>query len=221
MLGEPELEKLETRIAELKEQEVEASDFDKDRIRYRIGTLTGGVATIFAGGATSIEAKERYDRVVDAVSAVRSAMEMGVVPGGGVTLVHISNSFSDSKMSPGSIFYKALKKPFLQILENGGFLVKTGSEERYLSLVGEQLRKEGDPSSFIVVNAINDTFVDWYKAGILDPVKVTLTALETSLSAAQLLMTLGGIVVNQVSEGEEQVTSMQNGILKAMNGEVE
>src|ERR1019366_4671664 len=89
IFGKPELELVEKRKDELKAQQDGASDFDCDRLRYRIGQLTGSIATIYAGGATAVEANERHARAVDSVSAVRAATQEGVIPGGGAALAWI------------------------------------------------------------------------------------------------------------------------------------
>jgi len=210
MMGEPEQEKVETRIAELKAQMEGASEFDRSKIRYRVGRLTGGVATIYAGGATALEAKERYARVVDAVSAVRSAMDMGVVPGGGCTLLSISRALSRQE-GAAEIFADALEKPFWQILDNAGMSDDVDPDDIGISAV---LNKS---PPFKVYNALTGEYVEWWDAGILDPAKVTITALENALSVAQLLMTLGGLIVEESNEDAEKIQSMQDGLMKAIN----
>lgn len=211
----PNIDAVEERIAALKEQMEGATEFDKDKFRYRISQLTGGVATIYAGGATALEAKERHARVVDAVSAVRSAMDLGVVPGGGSTLLHISRTLPAE--GPGAILAKALKKPFVQILMNAG--VASNREEALF--IGNNAGQSED-GQFVVYDALKREAVEFWSSGIFDPAKVTLSALENSLSVAQLLMTLGGVVAISFSEGEQQVKAMQEGLVKAINnGELE
>jgi chaperonin GroEL len=211
----PDLEAVEDRIAALKEQMEGASEFDKDKYRYRISQLTGGVATIYAGGATALEAKERHARVVDAVSAVRSAMDFGVVPGGGTTLLHVSRMLPSQ--GPSQILAKALKRPFIQILINAG--VASNPEEALF--IGNEAGQRED-GTFVVYDALKREAVEFWSSGIFDPAKVSLSALENSLSVAQLLMTLGGVVSMSFSEGEQQVKAMQEGLVKAINnGELE
>lgn len=215
LMTAPNIEAVEERISALKEQMSGCSEFDKDKLRYRISQLTGGVATIYAGGATALEAKERHARVVDAVSAVRSAMELGVVPGGGSTLLHVSRMLPAD--GPASILTKALKKPFVQILLNAG--VASNPEEALF--IGNSAGRSED-GSFVVYDALKREAVEFWSSGIFDPAKVTLSALENSLSVAQLLMTLGGVVAISFSEGEQQVKAMQEGLVKAINnGELE
>lgn len=211
----PDLDAVEERIKSLKEQMEGSSEFDKDKYRYRISQLTGGVATIYAGGATALEAKERHARVVDAVSAVRSAMELGVVPGGGSTLLHVSRQLPLE--GSGSILRKALSKPFVQILLNAG--VAANTEEALFNGNSVGINEAGE---FMVFDALKHTTTEFWASGIFDPAKVTLSALENSLSVAQLLMTLGGVIAMNVSEGEMQVKAMQEGLVKAINnGELE
>jgi len=211
----PDIDAVEERIAALKEQMSGVSEFDKDKLRYRISQLTGGVATIYAGGATALEAKERHARVVDAVSAVKSALDLGVVPGGGTTLLHVSRTLPE--VGPAQILSKSLKKPFVQILLNAG--VASNPEEALFIGNDAGRRKDGD---FFVYDALKREPVEFWTSGIFDPAKVTLSALENSLSVAQLLMTLGGVVAINISEGEQQVRAMQEGLVKAINnGELE
>lgn len=212
--AEPDVTKIEARIEELKKQMDSASDFDKDRIRYRIGQLNGGVATVFAGGVTALEAKERHARVVDAISAVRSAMELGVVPGGGATLLYIASKLNQT--GPEGILRRSLMVPFAQILKNAGAITKNSPKEEESAVIDDVGPTE---DGFMVFDALDMKYVDWWRAGILDPAKVTLTALENALSVAQLLMTLGGLVALSHSEGEQQVKAMQEGLMRAINQE--
>lgn len=208
LLGEPDQEKIEVRINELKQQMEGSSEFDKSMIRYRIGRLTGGIATIYAGGKTALEAKERHARVVDAVSAVRSAQELGVIPGCGFVLAEIAARICEKKTcyeAVESIFERALEVPFKRILENAGLPVPNPID--WTEENGEGM----------VPNAITGEAVHWYEGGILDPVKVTITALENALSVSQLLMTLGGLIVDESTEEVEKIKQMQQGLLSAIN----
>ena len=203
VFGSPDEDLVAVRISDLKKQMEGASEFDQDLLRYRIGRLTGGVATIYAGGITALESRERHARVVDAVSSVRSAIELGVVPGGGCTLLMIGESMVG--IGPERIFHEALKVPFIQILENAG-VTKT-SAEIDIGVVD---------SRFYVYNALNQTRVEWWEAGIMDPAKVTLMALENALSVSKQLMTLGGVICFEKNEGTEQVKAIQDGLMKAI-----
>jgi chaperonin GroEL len=269
ILTEPDVEAVEKRTHELQEQLDKASDFDADRIRYRMGQLRGGIATVYAGGATAVEAKERHARVVDAISAVRSAMREGVVPGGGAVLAEISKRYEHCEpYDPRSIFAEALKIPFRQILQNAGVLHETPAVEvldairldmqEYVSPVGfwtrikrwlrkifvgearlvlsapgvpkfdeflqqigyslraRMLAAQGEDPDFIVYDALRREFTDWYEGGIMDPMLVTVSALENALSVAQLLMTLGGIMVSNPNENEQTALAMQENLIKAV-----
>jgi len=209
LLGSPEQQSIEKRINELKMQQQGVSEFDKDLIRYRIGRLTGGVATIYAGGKTALEARERHSRVVDAISSVRSAMELGVVPGGGALLAKIGESFEKEPLGPIKIFSEALQEPISQILENAGI-----TEQEWSGKLGYGV---GDKSNFMVYDALDRKIVEWWSGGIMDPAKVTIAAVENALSVATLLMTLGGVIVENRSETEQQVKTMQEGLMQAVN----
>jgi chaperonin GroEL len=222
--NEADTARVQGRIQDLQDQIKAAdNDFDKDRYRYRVGQLTGGVATILAGGPTSFEAKERHARVVDAVSAVRSAMEMGVVPGGGSALLYVASQLSLD--GPEGIFKRALMVPFSQILRNAGAIHK--DENGNESVVVAPGEKDGDigptldGQKFLVFDALTMTYIDWWESGIMDPTKVSLTALENALSVAQLLMTLGGVVAFSSNEDEQRIQQMQNAMVRAMKQETD
>ena len=215
-MTEPNQEDIEKRMGEIKEQMSSASEFDQDKYRFRLGQLTGGIATIYSGGPTSFEAKERRDRVVDAVSAVRSAVEQGVVPGGGATLLQISKELSFEKPS-NEIFATALKKPFTQILLNSG--VASNEEEALFNGKSVGLKTTSEGKTFTVFDALKRTQVEFWESGIFDPAKVTISAIQNALSVAQLLMTTGGAIARQVSQGEEELQQMQKSIMKTMDME--
>lgn len=212
ILGEPVLERVDQRITELKAQMTDpaTSEFDREMIRYRIGRMTGGVATIYAGGASALEAKERHARVVDAISAVRSAIQQGAVPGGGATLAVISSTLKNTGIE--SVLGEAILAPFYRILENVGLQNQD---------IVDILKKIGPNESgeFMVYDALSQKLVNWWEAGILDPARVTLSALENALSVAQLLMTLGGVIGTEFSEDEQRIKMMQDGILKRVEEE--
>ncbi len=220
----PDENAVTSRIAELKGQMEGSSEFDCDRLRYRIGQLTGGVATVFAGGSTAFEAKERRDRVVDAVSAVRSAIDQGVVPGGGAALLHVSRQLPTTGFN--QILSKALTRPFTQILLNSG----VASNEEEALFIGNQVGLEESSRTlpdgqteivenprFFVYDALKREVTEFWASGIFDPAKVTITALQNALSVAQLLMTCGGAISRQPSEGESQIREMQKGLMQAMS----
>ncbi|MCG3175443.1 MAG: 60 kDa chaperonin 1 [Candidatus Omnitrophica bacterium] len=173
------------RIRQLRElKKLAESPYDAQVISDRIAALAGGVAKIGVGGTTEFEIKERYDRMEDALNAARAAIQEGVIPGGGITLFKISQ-----KLKPNSIGNKilesALKAPFLQILENIGLSLESLSEAEL-----QELSKDNHVYD-ARLKKVEDSFV----AGIIDPVKVTRTALENAVSIASLLSTAGGGII--------------------------
>jgi chaperonin GroEL len=171
------------RISELKEARDRAQNkSDRDFINDRIASLSGGVGVIYVGGDSDIEQKELYDRIEDAVCAVRSALEEGILPGGGVSLYKSSAYMDDEGCSIASrILCDALRAPMLQILENAG-LVMQNDEILY-----EVFEDNG-------VDAKSGNKVNMYKAGIIDPAKVTKNALKNAVSVASTILTTNAIV---------------------------
>lgn len=204
---------IEARIEDLKSQMEGASEFDCDKLRYRIGRLTGGVATIFAGGATALEAQERRDRVVDAVSAIRSAMDLGVVPGGGATLLQVARELPDTGAYP--ILKQALKAPFIQILMNAGVASSRDEAMALASQVGL-----GESGEFTVYDALKKETVEFWASGIFDGGKTVIHALQNAFSVAQLLMTTGGAIAFSMSDGEDQAKAMQKTLMSLQNGDL-
>jgi chaperonin GroEL len=176
---------IQARCTQLRAQvEETASDYDKEKLQERLAKLAGGVAIIRVGGATEVEVKERKDRVDDAMHATRAAVEEGVVPGGGVTLLYASQALgglnpenNDQKVGI-DIVRRALQAPARQIFENAG---ADGSV-----IVGKLLEKGNANHGF---DAQNGTYVDMVSAGIIDPAKVVRLALQGAASIAGLLVT--------------------------------
>jgi chaperonin GroEL len=178
------------RIDQLKAQrETAESDYDSAIISDRIAALSEGIAKIGVGGLTDLEVKEKYHRIEDAINAARAAIEEGVVPGGGATLLRISELLPDNTTGY-RILKTALKAPFKQILENLG---KTDEE---INSVINQIYANVTQ----VFDGNTNSFVDALEAGVIDPVKVTKTALSNAVSICSLLSTSGGaIVINRKS----------------------
>jgi chaperonin GroEL len=184
------------RIAQLRAQiEETTSDYDKEKLQERLAKLAGGIAVIRVGGATEIEVKDRKDRVDDAVHATRAAVEEGIVPGGGVTLLHaikvleaLAADNNDQKVGI-NIVKKALQSPVRQIAENSGV---DGS------IVVGKLQDSSDPNWGY--DAQNGEFTDLIKAGIIDPAKVVRIALQDAASIAGLLITTEAMVAERPSE---------------------
>jgi len=173
------------------------SDYDREKLQERLAKLSGGVAVVYAGAATESEMKERKDLIDDAVHATRAAAQEGVVPGGGVTFLHcieavrkvMSKAKGDEKVGV-EIVVKALESPTRQIVEN------TGSDGGVV--VADILEKGGN----IGYNASTGEYVDMVSAGIIDPAKVSRTALQNAASVASLLLTTD-LMVTEFKDDDE------------------
>jgi chaperonin GroEL len=194
---------IQARIETIRAQiEKTTSDYDREKLQERLAKLTGGVAVIKAGAATETEMKERKDLIEDAVHATRAAAEEGVVPGGGVSLLHALEAVrkvrdkarGDEKIGV-DIVLKALPSPTAQIVANTG---QDGSV-----VVAEILEKGNN----IGYNAATGQFVDMVQAGIIDPAKVTRTALQNAASVAGLLLTTELMVTEYDEKATEQVAA--------------
>lgn len=178
--GQGDEDEILNRVQQLKALKSRAeSPYDAQVISDRIAALTQGIAKIGVGGATELEIKEKYDRIEDALNAARAAIQEGIVPGGGATLLRIAELLPGQTVGE-RILKKALKAPFYQILENIGRQADFGKIEEILETENQ------------VYDARNNKIVDSLQAGIIDPVKVTRTALENATSIAALLSTAGG-----------------------------
>ena len=177
-------DEIEGRVAQIRQQiEGTTSDYDREKLQERLAKLAGGVAVIKVGGATEIEVKEKKDRVDDALNATRAAVEEGIVPGGGVALLHASKTLkakgeNDDQEAGVNIVRRALQAPIRQIAENAGV---EGS-----IVVGKVLEQKSPSFGY---DAQNDTYVDLVSKGIIDPAKVVRTALQDAASVAGLLIT--------------------------------
>tara|TARA_R110002094_G_scaffold55731_2_gene66665 strand:- start:2 stop:1627 length:1626 start_codon:yes stop_codon:yes gene_type:complete len=181
------------RVSQIRTQiEDTTSDYDKEKLQERLGKLAGGVAVIKVGGATEIEVKERKDRVDDALNATRAAVQEGVVPGGGVALVHAGKVLAgltgdNADQTAGiAIIRKALQAPLRQIAENAGV---DGSV-----VAGKIV--ENDSKTF-GYDAQLDQYGDMLKAGVIDPTKVVRIALQYAASVAGLLVTTEAMVADR------------------------
>lgn len=164
---------------------------DRDAVKERIASLTGGVGVIYVGGNSDIEQKEKFDRVDDAVCAVRSALEEGILPGGGLALFNIADkissktddvfdSLSVNEYVARQILSKAIEAPLLQILENAG---KDGFDI--------MIKSNGGNHGYDVKNEV---YGDMFKMGIIDPLKVTKNALENAVSVATTVLSTNAII---------------------------
>ena len=195
--GGGEEKKIKARVSLIESQiGLAKSDFDKDDLKKRLAKLAGGVAVIYVGAATETEMKDKKARVDDAVNATRAAIEEGVIPGGGIALLKAipeleKLSLPEDQKIGVDIIKKALEEPAKQIAINAG---KEGS------VVVERLKKE---TGYIGYNAKKDVYEDLVKAGVIDPVKVTRTALQNAASIAGMLLTTDALVVDIPEKKDE------------------
>ena len=186
-------DKIQGRIKEIKGAiEKTTSDYDKEKLQERLAKLAGGVAVINVGAATESEMKEKKARVEDALHATRAAVEEGIVPGGGVALIRAQKSLKNLKLSEHDeqigvdIIRRAIEEPMRMIVQNAG-----GEG----SIVVEKIRQSKD--SNYGYNALTDNYEDLVVAGIIDPTKVTRTALQNAASIAGLLLTTEALIVEK------------------------
>jgi chaperonin GroEL len=180
---------IQGRIKSIKAQvEETTSDFDKEKLQERLAKLAGGVAVIKVGAATEVEQKEKKHRIEDALSATKAAVEEGIVAGGGTVLLNAQKKLDgglglkDDQLTGVNIVRKSLEEPVKQICINSG---KEGS------VIVEEVRK-GKPG--FGYDALNDKFVNMFEAGIVDPAKVTRSALQNAASIAAMVLTTEAMV---------------------------
>jgi chaperonin GroEL len=203
--GAGESDKIKGRIDEIRVAiDKSTSDYDKEKLQERLAKLAGGVAIINVGAATETEMKEKKARVEDALHATRAAVEEGIVPGGGVALLRIQTKLADVQVDDADekigveIVRRALEEPIRQIVENAGM---EGS------IVVDKVRSSNSPT--FGYNAQTDTYEDLVEAGVIDPTKVTRTALQNAASIASLLITTECVVVE--SKEEDKAPAMPGG----------
>jgi chaperonin GroEL len=182
---------IEGRIKQLRSQIDETtSDYDREKLQERLAKLAGGVAVIRVGAATETEMKEKKARVEDAMHATRAAVEEGIVPGGGVALLRASDALKTLKMDGDeqigvNIVRRACEEPLRQIVVN------SGTEG---AIVVGKVRENDNPN--FGYNAATDTYEDLVKAGVIDPTKVTRTALQNAASIASLMLTTEAMIAD-------------------------
>jgi len=194
--GEGKAEDIQNRIKQIKAQLEETdSEFDAEKLQERLAKLSGGVAVIQVGAATETELKERKLRIEDALAATRAAVEEGIVPGGGTVLVDsipavekLLETAEGDERTGISIIVRALEEPVRQIAANAGL---EGS------VIVEKVREEADGIGF---DALNERYVNMIEAGIVDPTKVTRSALQNASSVAAMVLTTEGAVVDVEKE---------------------
>ncbi|MGD6743826.1 chaperonin GroEL [Streptomyces sp. BH106] len=199
-------EDVQGRVAQIKaEIENTDSDWDREKLQERLAKLAGGVCVIRVGAATEVELKEKKHRLEDAISATRAAVEEGIVSGGGSALVHASKVLDDSLGKEGdeatgvAVVRRAVVEPLRWIGENAG-------QEGYVIVSKVKELEKGSG-----YNAATGEYVDLVKAGVIDPVKVTRSALENAASIASLLLTTETLVVEKPAEEEPEAAGHGHG----------
>jgi chaperonin GroEL len=194
--GAGEDDKIQGRVKEIKSAiDKSTSDYDKEKLQERLAKLAGGVAVINVGAATESEMKEKKARVEDALHATRAAVEEGIVPGGGVAFIRAQKALKGLKLEESDeqigveIVRRAIEEPMRMIVQNAG-----GEG----SIIVEKVRAAKEAN--FGYNALSDTYEDLVQAGVIDPTKVTRTALQNAASIAGLLLTTEAIVVEKKEE---------------------
>jgi chaperonin GroEL len=189
-------DKIQGRIKEIKAAiEKTTSDYDKEKLQERLAKIAGGVAVINVGAATESEMKEKKARVEDALHATRAAVEEGIVPGGGVAFVRAQKALKSLKLEDSDeqigvgIISRAIEEPIRMIVQNAG-----GEG----SIVIEKVRNSKEPN--FGYNALTDEYENLVEAGVIDPTKVTRTALQNAASIAGLLLTTEALIVEKKEE---------------------
>ena len=185
-----------------KEIETTTNDFDKEKLQERLAKLGGGVAVINVGAATEVEMKERLERVKDAVEATKAAREEGIVPGGGVTLVRAAKALTKLKAANSdeavgiNIIKTALVEPLRWIALNAG--VEAG-------WVIKEIESKNDDTGF---NVMTSEFESMLTSGIVDPAKVTRSAVENATSVAIMVITTEALVAEKADENKNPMSGM-------------
>lgn len=195
---------INARINQIKAQIAETtSDYDREKLQERLAKLSGGVAVIKVGAATETEMKEKKDRVDDALSATKAAVEEGIVIGGGAALIHATNrikiDLEGDELIGANIVRRAIKAPIRQISENAGF--DAGVIVNTIETCKDENRG---------FDAASGEYVDMYEAGIIDPVKVERVALQNAVSVASMLLTTEA-TISDIKEDKADMPAMPMG----------
>ncbi|MCF8360371.1 MAG: chaperonin GroEL [Prolixibacteraceae bacterium] len=197
--GSGETDLISARVAQIKKQiETTTSDYDKEKLQERLAKLAGGVAVLYVGAASEIEMKEKKDRVDDALSATRAAVEEGIVPGGGVTYIRAIPSLegltgeNEDETTGIEIVKRAIEEPLRQIVNNAG---KEGA------VIVQKVKEGKDDFGY---NARTDEFQNLYESGVIDPAKVARIALENAASIAGMFLTTESVLAD-IKEDEPQM----------------
>ena len=209
--GKGKKDEVKARIAQIKAQiETTTSDYDKENFRKRLAKLSGGVAVIKVGAVSEVEMKEKKDRVDDALSATKAAVEEGIVAGGGIALIRASQKVSLNLVGDYLIGYDIIKRaisaPLKQIAENAGFDAGV--------VVNEIEKSKKDSYGF---DAASGEYVDMLEKGIIDPLKVARIALQNAVSVSSLLLTTEA-TINEVKEDKPAPAMPDMGGMGGMGG---
>lgn len=194
IVAEGNEEKVKSRCEQIRRQLDETeSSYDKEKLQERLAKLSGGVAVIKVGAATETEMKDKKLRLEDAINATKAAVEEGIVPGGGTTLAHLApmlegwanSNLKNEELTGANIVVRALTAPLMRIAENAG---QNGA------VIAERVKEKDFNVGY---NAVNGEFVDMFEAGIVDPAKVTRSALQNAASIAGMVLTTECIVVDK------------------------
>ena len=209
--GDGDKKTINARVNQIKTQiESTTSDYDKEKLQERLAKLAGGVAVLYVGAATEVEMKEKKDRVDDALAATRAAVEEGIVPGGGVSIVRATHVLSKIKTENNdeqtgvNIIKRAVEEPLRQIVANAGL---EGS------VIVAKVKEGKKDFGF---NAKTETFESLYKAGVIDPAKVVRVALENASSVAGMLLTTECVISNIKEENPAPIPPMGGGGMPGM-----
>jgi len=195
------------RVNQIKAQiEATTSDYDREKLQERLAKLAGGVAVLYVGAPTEVEMKEKKDRVDDALAATRAAVEEGIVPGGGVALIRSIETLdklkgdNEDELTGIQIVKRAAEEPLRQIIANAG-----GEG----AVIVQKVREGKDDFGY---NARTETFEKLYKAGVIDPTKVTRIAVENAASIASMLLTTECVIADQPEENPPAMGGMPGGM---------
>jgi len=206
--GKGEMKAIQGRIEQIRSQiDSTTSDYDREKLQERLAKLAGGVAIIRVGAATEVELKEKKHRVEDALSATRAAVEEGIVPGGGVTLVRSAKALDGIDIDRGTdeatgvrIVGAALTEPLKQLVRNaggdGGVIIR------------ELEQRTDSKTSALGYNVLTGEFVDLFEAGIIDPAKVTRAAVENAASIAAMILTTDALIADLPEKDKPSMPEM-------------
>jgi chaperonin GroEL len=201
-------EQIDARIALVKSQvEGATSDYDREKLQERLAKLSGGVAVIKVGASTEVEMKEKKDRVEDALHATRAAVEEGIVPGGGVALIRTRQAIESvvgdnyDQQVGISLMQRVVEEPLIQIAKNAG--------AQYQVIINEIYKNDGN----FGYNAATEEFGDMLAMGVIDPTKVTRTALQNAASIAGLMLTTECMIAEEETKEDNMQIPGMNGMM--------